>query len=69
MQGLTAKVFRTYNASITLQEQLAEMTDETDNIPAKVGINNNLYVILSQVDLNLIRSSQVRLSQSLSSVH
>ncbi len=37
MPGLTAKVFRTYNASITLQEQLAELTDADDNIPAKVG--------------------------------
>ena len=26
MEGLTAKVFRTYNASITLQEQLLELT-------------------------------------------
>ena len=36
MPGLTAKVFRTYNASITLQEQLLELTDEDDNIPVKV---------------------------------
>ncbi len=36
MPGLTAKVFRTYNASITLQQQLDELTDETDNVPAKV---------------------------------
>lgn len=27
MEGLTAKVFRTYNASHTLQEQLKELTD------------------------------------------
>ena len=27
MDGLTAKVFRTYNASKTLQEQLALLTD------------------------------------------
>lgn len=26
MEGLTAKVFRTYNASITLQEQLRVLT-------------------------------------------
>lgn len=26
MEGLTAKVFRTYNASITLQQQLKELT-------------------------------------------
>jgi DNA topoisomerase-1 len=29
MDGLTAKVFRTYNASITLQNQLDLMTKET----------------------------------------
>lgn len=27
MSGLTAKVFRTYNASITLQQQLKELTN------------------------------------------
>lgn len=27
MAGLTAKVFRTYNASITLQQQLKELTN------------------------------------------
>jgi DNA topoisomerase-1 len=26
MEGLTAKVFRTYNASVTLQEQLRVLT-------------------------------------------
>merc|ERR1712226_1658486 len=36
MDGLTAKVFRTYNASITLQEQLKELTDQDDNVVAKV---------------------------------
>lgn len=29
MDGLTAKVFRTYNASITLQAQLKELTSGT----------------------------------------
>ena len=38
MPGLTAKVFRTYNASITLQDQLNKLTDPEDNIPAKVSI-------------------------------
>ena len=42
MPGLTAKVFRTYNASITLQEQLAELTDEDANLVAKVFIILNL---------------------------
>ncbi|KAJ7338206.1 hypothetical protein JRQ81_010893 [Phrynocephalus forsythii] len=36
MEGLTAKVFRTYNASITLQEQLEALTDEDDNVAAKL---------------------------------
>ena len=36
MEGLTAKVFRTYNASRTLQEQLLHMTDPDDPIPTKV---------------------------------
>ena len=36
MPGLTAKVFRTYNASFTLQEQLVELTEEDDNLPSKV---------------------------------
>ncbi|KAI0233390.1 DNA topoisomerase 1 [Lamellibrachia satsuma] len=36
MDGLTAKVFRTYNASITLQQQLDLLTVEDDPIPAKL---------------------------------
>lgn len=32
MDGLSAKVFRTYNASRTLQEQLDQMTDKHDSI-------------------------------------
>lgn len=37
MEGLTAKVFRTYNASITLQNQLKELTDPDDtNLASKV---------------------------------
>lgn len=39
MPGLTAKVFRTYNASYTLQDQLNELTDSDDNIPSKVIIS------------------------------
>lgn len=31
MDGLTAKVFRTYNASITLQQQLKELTNGTSS--------------------------------------
>lgn len=31
MDGLTAKVFRTYNASFTLQQQLDELTNEDDS--------------------------------------
>ncbi|XP_048485419.1 DNA topoisomerase I, mitochondrial isoform X3 [Plutella xylostella] len=36
MPGLTAKVFRTYNASITLQRQLDELTDGDASIPEKI---------------------------------
>merc|ERR1712045_126205 len=36
MEGLTAKVFRTYNASYTLQQQLDELTDPSDNVAAKM---------------------------------
>jgi len=36
MDGLTAKVFRTYNASRTLQEQLNLLTQDDDNVPAKL---------------------------------
>ncbi|XP_063759467.1 DNA topoisomerase I, mitochondrial isoform X2 [Eleginops maclovinus] len=36
MPGLSAKVFRTYNASITLQQQLKELTNKSDNMPAKL---------------------------------
>jgi len=36
MDGLTAKVFRTYNASFTLQQQLDALTNEDDNIAAKM---------------------------------
>ncbi|ULU13610.1 hypothetical protein L3Y34_016242 [Caenorhabditis briggsae] len=36
MDGLTVKVFRTYNASITLQEQLIKLTNPDDNVAAKI---------------------------------
>ncbi|CAG9784258.1 unnamed protein product [Diatraea saccharalis] len=36
MPGLTAKVFRTYNASITLQRQLDELTDGNASVPEKI---------------------------------
>lgn len=36
MEGLTAKVFRTYNASWTLQEQLNKLTNEGDSIAEKI---------------------------------
>ncbi|KAG8182189.1 hypothetical protein JTE90_017140 [Oedothorax gibbosus] len=36
MEGLTAKVFRTYNASKTLQEQLNNLTTEDMSIPEKI---------------------------------
>lgn len=36
MEGLTAKVFRTFNASFTLQNQLAELTDPDMTVPEKL---------------------------------
>ncbi|XP_074534067.1 DNA topoisomerase I, mitochondrial isoform X2 [Halichoeres trimaculatus] len=36
MPGLTAKVFRTYNASITLQQQLKELTHQSDTEEQKI---------------------------------
>lgn len=36
MAGLTAKVFRTYNASVTLQMQLDELTDSNMSLPEKL---------------------------------
>uniref|UniRef100_A0A1Y1N6M1 DNA topoisomerase I n=1 Tax=Photinus pyralis TaxID=7054 RepID=A0A1Y1N6M1_PHOPY len=36
MDGLTAKVFRTYNASYTLQQQLDKLTNEDDSISEKI---------------------------------
>jgi len=36
MEGLTAKVFRTYNASHTLQQQLDELTPEDGSVAEKV---------------------------------
>lgn len=36
MEGLTAKVFRTYNASKTLQDELDSLTDPNASIPEKM---------------------------------
>uniref|UniRef100_A0A182R3P5 DNA topoisomerase I n=1 Tax=Anopheles funestus TaxID=62324 RepID=A0A182R3P5_ANOFN len=36
MDGLTAKVFRTFNASYTLQKQLEELTDPNASVPEKL---------------------------------
>ena len=36
MDGLTGKVFRTFNASFTLQNQLDQFTNESDNVKAKM---------------------------------
>ncbi|KAK4879023.1 hypothetical protein RN001_007169 [Aquatica leii] len=36
MEGLTAKVFRTYNASFTLQQQLDQLTNAEDSISEKI---------------------------------
>lgn len=36
MEGLSAKVFRTYNASSTLQDQLNKLTNESDSVNDKI---------------------------------
>ncbi|KAF1743369.1 hypothetical protein MXB_3443 [Myxobolus squamalis] len=36
MEGLSAKVFRTYNASTTLQDQLNQLTESKSNIHEKL---------------------------------
>ncbi len=36
MEGLTAKVFRTYNASKTLQDELDTLTDPHQSVPEKM---------------------------------
>lgn len=36
MEGLTAKVFRTFNASWTLQQQLNKLTNEDDSVTEKI---------------------------------
>ncbi|EGN99732.1 hypothetical protein SERLA73DRAFT_106466 [Serpula lacrymans var. lacrymans S7.3] len=41
MKGLTAKVFRTYNASITFQEQLDESTPENATVQEKLNAYNH----------------------------
>ena len=40
MKGLTAKVFRTYNASITFQEQLDQNTPKNASLQEKVNAYN-----------------------------
>jgi DNA topoisomerase-1 len=40
MKGLTAKVFRTYNASITFQEQLDENTPKKASLQEKLNAYN-----------------------------
>lgn len=44
MEGLTAKVFRTYNASWTLQEQLKELTDPGYSLPEMVNCDKYFNV-------------------------
>lgn len=38
MDGLSAKVFRTYNASVTLQQQLREPVDPTLSVDQKKAL-------------------------------
>lgn len=41
MKGLTAKVFRTYNASITFQQQLDQGTPEAGTVQEKLNAYNH----------------------------
>lgn len=41
MKGLTAKVFRTYNASITFQQQLDQGTPDTGTVQEKLNAYNH----------------------------
>ena len=47
MEGLTAKVFRTFNASRTLQEQLDQLTEEDMTVNEKVGGGEFRHVLWS----------------------
>jgi DNA topoisomerase I len=40
MKGLTAKVFRTYNASITFQDQLDDNTPQNVSVQEKLNAYN-----------------------------
>jgi len=44
MQGLTAKVFRTYNASVTMQHELKKFDDPKASVEEKVLFFNNCSV-------------------------
>lgn len=45
MDGLTAKVFRTYNASITLQEQLDKLTNRENFLILLENFNKKIVWI------------------------
>lgn len=55
MDGLTAKVFRTFNASNTLQEQLDKLTDSKASVTEKVNSN------FSVLRLQLIKLFQIKI--------
>jgi DNA topoisomerase-1 len=46
MEGLTAKVFRTFNASNTLQEQLDKLTDPKSSVTEKVVLKITSHTML-----------------------
>lgn len=48
MEGLTAKVFRTYNASITLQEQLEELTVGKSRFTRSSPLHHNDVIVFFQ---------------------
>lgn len=50
MEGLTAKVFRTYNASITLQQQLKELTARKYCLASRACILPGMSIDLAQLN-------------------
>ncbi|PWA33053.1 hypothetical protein CCH79_00013000 [Gambusia affinis] len=68
MPGLTAKVFRTYNASITLQQQLQQLTNKSDNVAEKLLSYNRANRAVA-ILCNHQRSPPKTFEQSMANLH
>jgi len=73
MDGLTAKVFRTYNASITLQNQLKELTDRmclsvfyivTDLSLLLISCDDKVWLFAGSLQRNTTQLVQLACKQS-----